>query len=197
LNSSFATLGATKFPVIVAAPPWTYSVRTPKGNKRGAIQHYPTMKLDDICALPVADVAAKDCHLFLWTTGPNLPQALRVMEAWGFRYSLVAFDWVKLNPSQRDALLFDNGSFHVGMGHTTRKNVEYCLLGRRGAPARKSKAIRALIIAARREHSRKPDEAKRRIELYADGPYLELFAREQWPGWHSWGNEISKFEAAA
>lgn len=174
------------FHVILADPPWTYQVFSEKGEGRSAKQHYSTMSLDDICAMPVEKLAARDCHLFLWVMGSNIPQGLRVMEAWGFRYSGTAFVWVKVK---------SDGTPRIGMGHTTRKSAEFCLLGRRGSPKRKSKAVREVILAPRREHSRKPDETYERIEAYADGPYLELFARQQWPGWTAWGNQTDRFEA--
>lgn len=172
------------FRVISADPPWMFKVFSAKGEGRSASQHYNTMSLDDICALPVSDLAARDCHLFLWVTGSNLPHGLRVMESWGFRYSGTAFVWVKTRKDGQPA---------IGMGHTTRKSAEFCLLGRRGAPKRKSKAVREVIMSPRREHSRKPDETYGRIETYADGPYLELFARQPWPGWTAWGNQTDRF----
>ena len=185
-------LPAGPFSVVYADPPWHYRCFTKAGEARSASQHYQTMSLADIKALPVADVAAKDCHLFMWVTGPNLRQAFEVIDAWGFKYSSVAFTWVKL--TRRAPMLFmDKHSFHVGMGHTTRKNCEWVLLGRRGSPKRLSKSIRELIIAPVREHSRKPDEAAERIEQYADGPYLEMFGRAPRENWTVWGNETSKF----
>lgn len=187
----------SSYQVILADPPWSYKVFSKKGEARGAVSHYPTMKIADIKALPVADWSAKDCHLFMWTTGPNLFQALEVMEAWGFKFSSMAFTWVKLNPREKDAIFFFNNSFHVGMGHTTRKNCEFCLLGRKGSPKRLSKSVRELLIAPRREHSRKPDETYTRIEQYAEGPYLEMFARQRRAGWDAWGNDVDKFGVAA
>ncbi len=174
------------FRVILADPPWSFQSFSVKGEGRSAKQHYNTMTLDDICAMAVADLAARDCHLFMWVTGSNLPHGLRVMESWGFRYSGTAFVWVKTRADGQPA---------IGMGHTTRKSAEFCLLGRRGSPRRKSKAVREVIMSPRREHSRKPDETYDRIHAYADGPYLELFARQQWPGWTAWGNQTDRFEA--
>jgi N6-adenosine-specific RNA methylase IME4 len=81
----------------------------------------------------------------------------------------------------------------MGGGYGTRKNVEVCWLGRRGSPQRKSKGVRELIIAPRREHSRKPDEVDSRIEALCDGPYLEMYARQRWPGWTCIGDEVGKF----
>ncbi|MBC7169243.1 MT-A70 family methyltransferase [Phenylobacterium sp.] len=187
---------AGRYSVIYADPAWRHQARSPKGvTRRAPARHYRTMPLADICALPVREVAAKDCHLFLWTTGPHLQQAFAVMEAWGFRYSSIGFLWAKLNPGAAGSIFLTESDWHVGMGYTTRKNTEICLLGRRGAPKRKSKSVRELIVAARREHSRKPDQARQRIEAYAEGPYLEMFARESAAGWDAWGLETGKFDS--
>lgn len=146
--------------------------------------------------MAVSDLANGDgCHLFLWSTSPHVPEALAVMSAWGFRYSGFAFTWIKtLRPVTWDSPLYVPSSFHIGLGHTTRKNVEIVLLGRRGNARRKARDVRELVIAEVREHSRKPDEVRERIEAYCDGPYLELFSRESRPGWTTWGNEAGKFD---
>lgn len=144
--------------------------------------------------MPVGDLARADCHLFLWATGPCLPHALQVMTAWGFRYSALGFVWVKLN-KRAPVLFWDSPSFFMGMGHTTRQNAELVLLGRRGSPKRKSKAVRQLLVAPRGVHSEKPEELQNRIEAYADGPYCELFARRVRPGWDCWGDELESANA--
>jgi N6-adenosine-specific RNA methylase IME4 len=90
---------------------------------------------------------------------------------------------------------FNEHDVHFGLGHTTRKSTETCFLGRRGRPKRLSRAVREVIIAPVREHSRKPDEQYSRIEAFCEGPRLELFARQRVPGWVPWGNEIDKFTA--
>ncbi len=185
-------LPISNFNVVLADPPWTMKTFSDKGLD-GRPQHYDRMTLEEIKKMPVGACVAKSCHLFLWTTGPHLPQALEVMKAWGFKYSGSGFVWVKLKKSA-PKLFTMREDYFIGMGYTTRKNVEFCLLGRKGNPKRISKAISELIIAPRREHSRKPDEVYERIESYADGPYLELFARNNRPGWISWGNETSKFD---
>lgn len=155
------------------------------------------MSINDIAALPISEIAADDCHLFLWVTGPILEKSFEVIRAWGFRYSGVAFTWIKLrkshDPNQLRILPSLDSDFHVGLGFTTRKNAEFCLLARRGNAKRNAKNIRELILAPRREHSRKPDEAHARIERYADGPYLELFGRAQRPNWTVRGDEAEKF----
>lgn len=190
------------FPVILIDPPWEYSVFSKKGEGRSASQHYPTMTLEQICALPIELLAEKNAHLFLWMTGPGLVRGdhVKVCEAWGFRPSSMAFVWIKTKVAFSSGNLFsfmlDEACFGKGMGHTTRQNAEFVVLCRRGSPRRKSKSIHQIIVAPRRQHSRKPDEIYRRIEAYADGPYLEVFARQQWPVWTSAGNEIDKFKVA-
>ncbi len=196
-----------QFKAIYADPPWHYKSYTSvqsqnPASRRDVERHYDTMKLPAIMALPVADLADRTgCHLFLWTTSPHLPQALLLMEAWGFKYSSIAFTWVKLKRSidtrQLRVLPSAESDLHVGLGLTTRKNGEFCLLGRRGNARRNAKDVREIILSPVREHSRKPDEAAARIERYCDGPYLELFARAPRDGWTVWGNQTDKFEAAA
>jgi N6-adenosine-specific RNA methylase IME4 len=173
---------AHHYKVVLADPPWTFATYSRKGKGRSAEAHYDCMSLAAIKALPVADWAAPDCALFLWATDPSLPQALEVIEAWGFAYKTVAFTWAKTTR--------DGTGFPIGCGYWTRANPELCLLATRGRPQRLSRSVRQLIVSPRREHSRKPDEAYERIEALVPGPYLELFAREQRPGWNSWGNEV-------
>lgn len=169
-----------KYNIILADPPWRYAN---KGGKGAAEQHYPTMSLDEICALPVAEIAAKDSALFLWATFPMLAEALRVIRAWGFQYKTVAFVWLKQNRKAK--------TWFYGMGFWTRSNAEICLLATRGHPKRKDKGIHQLIISPIEEHSKKPDEARKRIvRLMDDLPRAELFARQETPGWDVWGNEV-------
>lgn len=192
-------LKSSHYGCILADPPWFFRTCTQFVSKRDPRHHYKggVMSIKDICALPVADVAAKDAHLFLWVTGPCLEQAFGVITAWGFRYSGIAFTWAKLRKAYRSPYVvprFMVSDFHVGLGFTTRKNAEFCLLARRGNAKRVAKNVRELIIAPRREHSRKPDEVYPRIEQYAVGPYLELFGRQQRPGWTVRGDETEKFK---
>lgn len=197
----FDDLPRNHFGCILADPPWYFRTRTTAVSDRDPQQHYPVMGKDDILAMPVRELAAGDAHLFMWVTGPCLPQAFAVMEAWGFRYSGMAFTWVKLKRSidtrQLRLVTSAESDLHVGLGFTTRKNAEFCLLGRRGNAHRNAKDVREIILSPVRQHSRKPDEQYERIERYCDGPYLELFARTSRPGWTAWGNETDKFEAAA
>ena len=169
-----------QYSVIYADPPWRYSAKNVQG---AAEKHYPTMGIDELCTLPVADLAAPDSVLFLWATFPQLPEALRLIKAWGFTYKSVAFVWLKKNRKSE-------GWFY-GLGFWTRGNAEVCLLAARGHPKRQAANVHQFIIAPIQEHSRKPDEARDKIvALMGDVPRVELFARQSPPGWDVWGNEV-------
>ena len=173
-----------KYQVIYADPPWNYRVWSKKGAGRSAEAHYPTMSIEQIKALPVANMADRDCALFLWITFPMLKEAWSVMEAWGFTFRTAAFVWIKLN-RKADSLF-------TGMGYWTRANAEICLLAARGQPRRKMKNVHQVILSRIEEHSKKPEEARRRIEaLMGDVPRVELFARQTAPGWDIWGDEVT------
>ena len=123
------------YSIIYADPPWQYQRSKVQG---AAENHYPTMGIDELCALPVADLAAPDSALFLWATFPQLPEALRLIEAWGFRYKSVAFVWLKKNKKA--------DSWFYGLGFWTRGNAEICLLATRGHPKRQAANIHQFII---------------------------------------------------
>lgn len=177
---------------ILADPPWSYRTWSAKGTGRSAEQHYSTMSVEELMALPVADLAAPDCVLFMWATWPTIRDAFRLIDAWGFEYKTCGFDWMKANVSTLD-LFPDPKSADIKLGHWTRSNSEPCLLATRGKPKRKDAGVRMGIIEPAREHSRKPDCVHERIERLVDGPYLELFARAKRPGWLAFGNEVGKF----
>jgi N6-adenosine-specific RNA methylase IME4 len=183
------------FACIYADPPWRFQFRGRTDGNRRVIEntHYRTMTVADIKAMPVREVAGRDCWLFLWVTWPFLEEAFRVMRRWGFRYSSSGFVWPKLRETSSHALFLDASDFVAGTGYTTRKKTEVCLLGRRGSPRRLNADVGDLLIAPRRQHSRKPDSAYPAIERFCAGPYLELFARTERPGWTSWGDEVGKF----
>lgn len=171
-----------KYQIILADPPWTYANMKNKDPKMGGIS-YPTMSLAEIKALPVADLADKDCALFMWATMPLLREGLEVIEAWGFKYTTCAFTWVKQNPSGE--------GIYSGLGHWTNGNAELCLFAKRGAPKRVEKNVKQILIAPRGRHSAKPVETRERItRLLGDLPRIELFAREKPEGWDVWGNEV-------
>ena len=200
--SDFGALPKGHFKCILADPPWQFNSLwggRPKkvGNNypsRAIDAHYDTLTIDEICALPVPDLCAPDCVLFMWTCWPVLQASFKVIEAWGFTYKTCGFSWMKADPYR---LFADEKTPFAGLGYWTRANTEPCLLATRGKPKRRAADVRQGIIAPRREHSRKPDEIHGRIERLIDGPYLELFARAQRAGWSTWGNEVDKFGAVA
>lgn len=197
MSGPFAGLPKNRFGVIYADPPWKFlslwKTDTGLGNRNA---DYRTMSVEQIAELPVADLAAPDCLLFVWGIWILLPQVVDVVKAWGFEYKSCAFDWMKANARNID-MFRDDCDVQMGLGYWTRANTEYCLLGTKGSPKRLSKSVRQGIIEPRRDHSRKPDCVYERIERLVAGPYLELFARSTRPGWTSWGNEVGKFGQVA
>lgn len=198
IAKEFAELRCAEgYRVILADPPWRFSNYSAKGEEKNPNQHYDCESIDDICAIPVELLAAKDSALFMWGTWPLMGHWNEVIKAWGFEYKSLAWEWIKFNP--------ETGKYAFGPGYGTRKNVEPCLLATRGKPRMgKGEGARSVrdfiesdpldcIRSRRREHSRKPDEQYERIETLFDGPYIELFARNTRPGWTSWGNEVGKF----
>ena len=191
----------TMYSVILADPPVPFEAwgKRPGGiDSRAAEAHYNTMSWEDLSALGplVQRVAAPNACLFLWLCQPLLIETLRLVEAWGFQYKTKAFSWVKLTPQR-------GMSFHVGMGYWTRANTEDVLLCTQGAPQRLRKDVYQVlaslmeapdetpaVLAPVRRHSQKPEEVQDRVERLVAGPYLELFARRQRPGWTCLGNEI-------
>ncbi|MBK3798625.1 adenine methyltransferase [Azospirillum brasilense] len=203
-NWAFGDLPPGEAGVIYADPPWSFDNYSEKGEDRNPNRHYPTMSIEAIAALPVGDLAARDCALFLWVTKPVLEQSFAVIRRWGFAYKTVGFTWVKTRES---------GKEFINTGYWTRGNPELCLLATRGAPPRNSRAVRELvelpearwdsdswtdtIYAHVQQHSRKPAEVRTRIQDLVDGPYVELFARETAENWRSWGNQVGLFDATA
>lgn len=172
-----------KYGIIYADPPWHYRVYSKKGAGRSAESHYPTMTIEEIQALPVSELADKDCALFMWITFPLLKESLSVLSAWGFKFKTIAFVWIKQN-RKSDSLFW-------GMGYWTRANAEFCVLATKGKPKRMAKNVHQVIVSHIEEHSKKPDEARRRIvRLMGDLPRIELFARQKTAGWDVCGNEV-------
>lgn len=201
----FGDLPRNHFRAIYADPPWHFKTYNEKGRKRSPDWkpfkgspsiHYDTMSAEDIAALPIADLAADDACLFLWICWPMLPEAMALIEAWGFAYKTCAFSWTKAHAGQMD-MLHDDAPVQIGMGYWSRANNESCLLATRGKPKRLNADVRQGIIEPRREHSRKPDCVYDRIERLVAGPYVELFARTRRKGWSSWGNQVDKFSESA
>lgn len=173
-----------KYSVILADPPWQFSAWSKAtGLDRSPDQHYPTMSINDICNLPVGKITAKNCALFLWCTWPTIFEAPKVLDAWGFTYRTLAWEWVKLNPRAE--------GLHIGMGFYTRANVEPCILAVKGRMPVNTRKERALILAPVSSHSRKPDEQYEKIErLYPNSEKIELFARKRRVDWDCWGNNL-------
>lgn len=171
------------FQTVLADPPWRFANRTGKvAPEHRRLDRYGTMDLESIKSLPVADVTAKNAHLYLWVPNALLPEGLEVLQAWGFRY-VSNIVWAKRRK--------DGGPDGRGVGFYFRNVTELILFGVKGsmrtlAPARSTVNM---IETRKREHSRKPDEQYDLIESCSPGPYLEMFARYARPGWTAWGNE--------
>lgn len=180
-------VGTRRFATILADPPWQFCNRTGKvAPEHRRLSRYGTMKLDDIMALPVEDIATPTAHLYLWCPNALLPDGLAVMQAWGFTYksNLV---WHKVRK--------DGGSDGRGVGFYFRNVTELILFGTRGKNARTLQPGRRqvnLIASRKREHSRKPDEQYAIVEACSLAPYLELFARGSRKNWTSWGNQAGE-----
>lgn len=186
-DGPFAGFPANHFQCILSDPPWAFKTWSGKTGTphRTANDHYVTTVTSQLCDIPVDQVAAKDCALFMWVVDSHIDEAIDLGRAWGFKLKTKAFTWVKTTK---------NGTPKIGMGYWTRKQTEICLLFTRGKVKRLDKGVRELIMSPRREHSRKPDEQYERIERLVAGPYLEMFARRGRPGWSVWGNEVDKFD---
>jgi N6-adenosine-specific RNA methylase IME4 len=173
-NSDLAET-AVLYPIVYVDPPWRYEY-SPTDN-REIENHYPTMTLEEICLLPVAEIATPDSVLFLWTTSPKLAESMQVIEAWGYAY--------------KTCMVWDKE--RMGMGYYARQQHELLLIATRGAVPVPEPANRpASVIRARRdnEHSAKPAEFYEVIErMYPDLPKIELFARGRRAGWAAWGNQ--------
>jgi N6-adenosine-specific RNA methylase IME4 len=202
--TTHADLPPHRYALILADPAWetvlwSGAKRTPT-QKAGA-DHYPVMSAQDMAALPIAQIAADDAVMAMWAIDSHMDQALQLGRDWGFTYATVIFYWAKqrrLFPDQIDLFTDDVAPAPIGMGKYTRKQVEPCLLFKRGKGVKvRDHSVRQLIVAPKREHSRKPDEQYDRLTaLFGDVPRIELFARTTRPGWAAWGNETDKFPAA-
>ena len=185
-----------KYKIIYADPPWRFTGLGSKGIRSEKMRNdnpklhsnikiedkYETLSNDELKVLPISKITDDDSVLFLWTTDAHLPFAIEIMRAWGFNYATVAFVWNKKERSGKQVCYY---------GYWTMKGTELCLLGRKGKVKPKIHNIRQLVEAERKEHSKKPDEVRKRIvELMGDLPRIELFAREKTEGWDVFGNEV-------
>ena len=192
-----------KYHVIYCDPLWSYRDKKKSGrSKCGAENHYPTLTLDELKQLPIQNICEDNCVLYMWVTFPMLREGLELIEAWGFEYKTIGFDWTKLNK---------DGSVWHGVGAYSKSNNELCLFATKGNIGRlmrdendneiifdpkeklsiRSNQISCNVQAARGEHSEKPEEVRRRIEkLWGNVSHVELFAKERVKGWDSIGFDI-------
>jgi N6-adenosine-specific RNA methylase IME4 len=154
-------------------PPWPYRNQ---GTRAATDNHYHTLSLDEIAAIPVRELAGEKSHLHLWTTNAHLPVAFSLIESWGFDYKSCLV-WMKPQ---------------MGIGNYWRVSHEFLLLGVRGGLAFENHAQKSWLEVNRQQHSQKPEEFRELIEQASPGPYLELFARKQVQGWTVWGKQVSK-----
>lgn len=169
------------YDIIVSDPPWKFASNSAAKPGRNAMRHYDCMPDAEIAALPVAEWAAPNALLFMWTTAPMLARSMPILSAWGFKYV--------------SSLIWDKG--RIGTGFWVRNRHEIVLMGKRGKfPCPRSAPFADSIIASpRREHSRKPDELQDRIDaVWPAQTKLELFARQSRLGWDAWGNQTTKFD---
>lgn len=168
-----------KYQIIYADPPWRYKESWGNGSNEHS---YPTMSVEDICALLVSEIADTESHLYLWVTNPFLAEGLKVCEAWGFEYKTL-LTWVKLYP---------HGGKEMGMGYYFRGCTEHIIFGVKGKKKTLNKTTRNLFEEVNsRRHSEKPESFKKMIvECSGDVPRIELFARQKTEGWDVWGNEV-------
>jgi len=177
-----------KYEIIYADPAWSFGdkIRSSKksNNKltyRDLAFHYDTMSTTEIALLPVKEMLADNAVCFMWSTDAHLPDAIKVMKAWGFKYKTIAFIWNKKTSTGKQVCF---------MGKWTMKGSEICLLGTKGKAHNmiQSHKVRQLVESKRGRHSEKPDEVRKRIvELLGNRPRVELFAREKVKGWHAMG----------
>ncbi len=182
----FLPLPEDTFDIIYADPPWDYKGQLQHAgpgsrDTGGAVRHYPTVRLEDLKRLPVWDVAAKDCLLFMWATSPHLDQAIDLGKTWGFSWATIAFVWDKVR---------------VNPGFYTLSQYELCLVFKKGKipTPRGARNVRQSVVAQRKAHSAKPDEVRRRIDrMFPQTKKIELFARQELNGtWTAWGLQTSE-----
>jgi len=186
-----AGLRRQHYGVIYADPPWAF--KTYSDSDRGTVPHraeeapYESMTQQELLALPVNEIAAKDCILHMWVISSHLDQAFELAARWGFAFKSLGMVWVKTQKG-------DPETPKMGMGHWFRQEAEVCLLFTKGKPTRLGKGVRQTILEPAREHSRKPDAGYERVEALSAGPYVELFSRSSRAGWDAMGNERGKFD---
>lgn len=178
----FGDLPMFGFDLIMCDPPWSFDNWSESGEKKNAKSQYACMSIQDICELPIGDLASPDCVLWLWATNPMLPEAIQVLNAWGFKFK-TAGTWLKKTR---------HGKVHFGTGYILRSANESFLIGTIGKP-KVSRNVRSAVIGEARAHSQKPEEGYEAAEnLMPDARRVEIFSRMERPGWQTWGDEVGK-----
>ena len=185
----FGELERGAYSLVMIDPAWKFKTFSEKGLGKSADRHYRTMRIEDIKALPVRDLAAKDCLVWLWATAPMLNQQMDVLAAWGAKY-VSSGVWIKT--------MEKSGKLSFGGGYSFRNAHEVIILGKYGSPKIASRSVRSVISAPRREHSRKPEEAYEAArKLIPYGRAADVFSRMTRPGWEASGDEVGKFDEVA
>ena len=176
-----------KYNIIYADPPWEYSSKSYQDSNREMLKldetQYKTLSVHQIKDLPIKEITANDCILFLWSTDSHLKEAIDVIESWSLHFKTIGFTWVKQ---------YASGSYCYNFSPYTLKSTEVCLIGIKGKlkNIKKTNNVKGLVFAERTKHSKKPNEVRDRIvNLCGDLPRIELFARNTTPGWDVWGDQ--------
>lgn len=183
-NWPFDPIAPFSADLIMIDPPWRLATYSDKGKKKAPERHYPTLPIEVIRSFPVGDLASPNSLLWCWGTNPMLDQQIDCVKHWGFKFITTGV-WVKTTK---------NGKISFGTGYRLRGASEPFIIATIGNPPT-AKNVRSVIMAPIREHSRKPDEAYRIAERYVlgDPRRVDIFARQERPGWQAWGNEVEKF----
>ena len=188
MSIDLSPLRPLHYRAIMIDPPWRFKLYSAKGEAKSPQAKYKCMSLADIQSMPVGQLAAPDCLLWLWATYPMLDVAMDTLKGWGFKYC-TGGSWAKQSST--------GNAWAFGPGYRLRTAAEPFLIGTIGRPPVMSKSVRNLIVSPVREHSRKPDEAYTAFLAMSEGPRCEIFSRESRPGIDDfWGNEVGKFDAA-
>lgn len=167
-----------KYNIIYADPPWKYHENWGNG---AVIHHYETMNFDDIVRLPVKNISADNCHLYCWVTSPFINEGLQLIKDWGFEYKQL-ITWIKT---------YKNGDPIMGLGYYFRVCTEFLIFAVKGKIPRITKSLKNILCSPQLKHSEKPQQFRELIVKHSgDLPRIELFARERFPGWDAWGNEV-------
>lgn len=184
----FVGLERGAYGLILADPPWRFRTWGDHGQTKSPSKHYSLMTMEQLYALPVGDLAARDCALVVWGVAPMVPHAIDLIKAWGFTFKTSGV-WAKQSKTGR--------IWAFGTGYVWRSASEPYFYATRGEPKSAVKDIRNLIVSPLREHSRKPERMRKDLDrMFPDVRKVELFARQPAPGWDAWGNQTEKFQAA-